>query len=495
MSYITSNAKKSLSLILIAALLGASSCGGTESGKITDSSSPTDESTDTTAPVEKTYPFYDGVDLGGETFVVWNVMPNLWNMHCAIAPEEVDGETVNDAIYNRNAKVEAKMNYTLKEVNAEYDKMATELDTLVMSGDSTYDAVYMPMFTAGSGLSQGYYRALDEIDTIHLGDEWWDQIFLDATSIGGSHYFAMSNAHLMGWDGLWCLLFNENMMDDLGLDYPYQLVRDGKWTLDKLTEYCEAAANLNGDDSFKCSAEGNSTFGCVSFQHVPMKFLFGLGADFVTKDKNDMPVFDCGNRFIEACQKLAVFFGKSGVYLAASSDSAVDIYYQNFYEANRALFLGCELKTTGLLRNMNENFGIVPYPKLDENQADYRSTAVHQCAVFTIPVTSTHAEEIGQVFDALSYESDEMVLQPYFAVVVEQKGLRNQDSIDMLNIIKRTRSYDIGIAYQWVSTLEEQIRNKIYNGSADVASIIDSNKSKVQENIDKMLTTMNEAKG
>lgn len=108
MSYITSNAKKSLSLILIAALLGASSCGGTESGKITDSSSPTDESTDTTAPAEKTYPFYDGVDLGGETFTVWNVMPDLWNMHCAIAPEEVDGETVNDAIYNRNAKVEAK---------------------------------------------------------------------------------------------------------------------------------------------------------------------------------------------------------------------------------------------------------------------------------------------------------------------------------------------------------------------------------------------------
>lgn len=77
-------------------------------------------------------------------------------MHCAIAPEEVDGETINDAIYNRNAKVEAKMNYKLKEVNGEYDKMATELDTLVMSGDSTYDAVYMPMFTAGSGLSQGY---------------------------------------------------------------------------------------------------------------------------------------------------------------------------------------------------------------------------------------------------------------------------------------------------------------------------------------------------
>lgn len=351
------------------------------------------------------------------------------------------------------------------------------------------------MFTAGSGLSQGYYRALDEIGTIHLGEEWWDQIFLDATSIGGSHYFAMSNAHLMGWDGLWCLLFNENMMDNLGLDYPYQLVRDGKWTLDKLTEYCEAAANLNGDDSFKCSAQGNSTFGCVSFQHVPMKFLFGLGADFVTKDKNDMPVFDCGNRFIEACQKLSTFFGKSGVYLAASSDTAEDTYYQNFYEANRALFLGCELKTTGLLRNMNENFGIVPFPKLDENQADYRSTAVHQCAVFTIPVTSTHAEEIGQVFDALSYESDEMVLQPYFSVVVEQKGLRNEDSIDMLNIIKRTRSYDIGVAYQWISSLEEQIRNKIYNGSADVASIIDSNKSKVQENIDKMLTAMNEAKG
>lgn len=140
--------------------------------------------------------------------------------------------------------------------------MAANLQTYILAGDAVYDAVYMPMYQVIAGLTEGYYTCLNDVSTIHLDEDWWDQILLDSTSIRNKNYFATSAAHLMGYDRLWCLFFNESMMDELGLEYPYQLVRDGEWTLDKFSEYCKAAANLNGDDSFVKDADGKAVFGC-----------------------------------------------------------------------------------------------------------------------------------------------------------------------------------------------------------------------------------------
>ena len=42
------------------------------------------------------------------------------------------------------------------------------------------------------------------------------------------------------------MLFHAGVFDDYNIEYPYQMVRDGKWTLDELKKSCQAAANLNG---------------------------------------------------------------------------------------------------------------------------------------------------------------------------------------------------------------------------------------------------------
>lgn len=296
----------------------------------------------------------------------------------------------------------------------------------------------------------------------------------------------------MGWDGLWCLFFNESMMDDLQLKYPYQLVRDGKWTLDKLTEYSKAAANLNGDDSFALNADGNCVYGCLSFNNCVDKFLFGFGIDYVNKDKNDLPELACeSEKFISTVQRFAELNNDDGAYYLNASATTTDAtYYQNFYEKQRCLFLAGEIKTAQLLRGMEQSFGILPYPKLDEQQANYRSTAVHQCASFTIPVTNTAPQDVGLLFDALSYESDQSVVEPYFSVLVEQKGLRNEESIEMLNLIKDTRSFDIGIAYQWVVSISDNLKGAVTSANTDIASIIASNKPDAEKKLNDMLEAM-----
>lgn len=482
--------QKLLTTLILSAILGATSaCGG----------SPAQTSdtilTDATTEEQPTagYPYYEGSDLKGKTFSVYNVKKDLWNMICVLQPDEVNGETINDAIYNRNELVKSKLNCSIEEINAaDYNTMKTDVQTMVLAGDRTYDAVYMPMFLLTDGLTENYYHCLNDIDTLHLEESYWDQVLLEATSLKKKNYFATSSAHLMGWDGLWCLFFNESMMDDLQLEYPYQLVRDGKWTLDKLTEYSKAAANLNGDDSFALNADGKSVYGCLSFNNSIDKFLFGLGIDYVSKDKDDMPVLACeSEKFISAVQKFASLNSGDGTYfLKASATYADATYYQNFYDNQRCLFLAGEIKTAQLLRNMEQSFGILPYPKLDEQQKNYRSTAVHQCAVLTIPVTNTEPQDVGLLFDALSYESDRSVIEPYFSVLVEQKGLRNEESIEMLNIIKDTRSFDIGIAYQWVVSISDSLKGAVTSASTDIASIIASNKPEAEKKINDMLEAM-----
>ena len=81
-------------------------------------------------------------------------------------------------------------------------------------------------------------------------------------------------------------------------------------------------------------------------------------------------------------------------------------------------------------------------------------------------------------------------MEPYFSVLVEQKGLRNEDSIEMLNIIKETRSFDIGIAYQWVLKIDESMSSAVTSGSTDIASRIAANKPDAEDKISKMLEAM-----
>lgn len=399
----------------------------------------------------------------------------------------MNGEKINDAVYKRNLLVEKNLNCTIKEFNVgDYDADTTEMSkmvqTMVASNETTYDAVYMYMNMTAAGIAEGYYRDLREISTMHFNESWWDDVMMDATSIKNHNYFASSSAHLMGWELLWCLYFNDKMMDDLGLERPYQLVRDGKWTLDELEKYCKAAANLNGDDKFTSREDANCVAGCVSFWNCMPKFIFGCNALYVTKNKDDVPVFDCGEKFINACQKIADYTTQDGCYIGMTGGN-----YLNVFKQERALFAGGEIKTAQQMRDLEWNFGLVPFPKYDAAQEKYLSTPAHQSAVLTIPVTTPDADEVGLLFDALSYESDKSVITPYFEYMVEQKGLRNDDSIEMLQIIKSGRSFDIGIAFQWAAPINDVFKNKLNSSSLNIVSTIDSKKAAVEGEIQKTL--------
>ena len=92
----------------------------------------------------------------------------------------------------------------------------------------------------------------------------------------------------------------------------------------------------------------------------------------------------------------------------------------------------------------------------------------------------------------MTHDSFTDVIPVYYEHTVEQKGLRNDESIEMLEIMRQTRTVDPGVVFGWTNTLNETIRTKLFAGDANVASDIESAKTSIETNIDKFLEFLEE---
>ena len=313
-------------------------------------------------------------------------------------------------------------------------------------------------------------------------------------TIGQTLYTASSAANFMSFDLSWVLLFNENMMTDQGVDKPYDDVRNGTWTLDKLNVMVGNAASLNGDDSFSWDPDGNSVYGIANHTTSPSPFIFSAGNKLMTHDNGNFTFTANTDHMFSTIDKLLTLLdqdsGKAYSESASGADfSKRDGYLYAFFH-DRAMFISCELKSALELRSMKSDFGLVPMPKYDEAQSDY-ITYVNPISCFlTIPTTNPDMRRTGIILDALTYDSYKNCLPIYYDVTVSQKGLRNEDSIEMLQIIRGTRSTLVSNILGITTKLDSSLQTIVINGSDTASSTIAASESQVEENLTKVLSTL-----
>ena len=88
-----------------------------------------------------------------------------------------------------------------------------------------------------------------------------------------------------------------------------------------------------------------------------------------------------------------------------------------------------------------------------------------------------------------------MWIPTYYSNVVEQKGLRNEDSIDMLEITRQTRAVDVATIFNWSSNLRSTLNTKLFNGNSQVASDIAAQQTKVEASMQKFFDFLAEQNG
>lgn len=479
----------SLAAAVIAVAVLFASCNADASG-----TNETDAIPARTAPAAETEPEYVYADdLGGAEINILN-MDAYWGMYVTVSPGDIIGEALNDAVYERNTLVEQKLNCIVKDTRTpssnSFDSVKNLGRNAVLAGDDIYDVMYLPINQMTSLVTDGYFYNLLEIPQLRLDEEWWDGRYNGSSMIGNKLYFAAGDLHLMAYDSTWCIFFNEDMLKNHNLDMPYGKVRSGEWTIDELNEYCRATANLNSDADFGWDQNGTAVYGLSTHPHAPDKFIFSTGERYVTTDDGHIPYFSGGTeRFFGVIDKLAALLGTPGVTHNADYDdfNAASGGYVYLFASARAAFLTAEIKAAQLLRDMEQTFGILPFPKYDANQTGYSSALMSDLLVMTIPVTNNDAAMTSVILDALSYESYRSVIPVYYNTTVSQKGLRNDDSIEMMRIMSSSRGVDIAVVYSWNADLVNTLRTKLFKGDSAVASDIEKHKTKIETNIAELL--------
>ncbi len=129
------------------------------------------------------------------------------------------------------AKVEEELNVKIQFLQYSSDLKQLLLQT-VFAGDPYCELAILWGGVQGSILSQNILQPLDQYADIFLDDpdgQW----ILPAKTFG--HYYLMNRDLL--YCSTWPIVYNINMIEEAGLDYPSKLYYEGKWTWNNFEDY------------------------------------------------------------------------------------------------------------------------------------------------------------------------------------------------------------------------------------------------------------------
>ncbi|MHB1154382.1 MAG: hypothetical protein ACYCWE_15005 [Eubacteriales bacterium] len=158
--------------------------------------------------------------------------------------------------------------------------------------------------------------------------------------------------------------------------------------------------------------------------------------------------------------KLRRLHFESSGSLSVSDSSNAGIYTK--FIQRRSLFCPIELQYTyANLRDYENDYGIIPLPKYDEAQSEYYATCDAGSNVISIPMTANDYDLIGICVEALSSYGWKEVLPVYYDICLDVKSVRDEESIEMLDMILDNRYADFASLYNgwngWVFSLPQFI--------------------------------------
>ncbi|MBR4961332.1 MAG: hypothetical protein IKY52_10580 [Clostridia bacterium] len=491
---------KKLLCILLAALLASSAltaCGEKET--------ETDASADTavqTEPVE-TEPrllddLPDDIDLGG-----WNVNV-LSGAHpevCKdeICVEEMTGDVINDAVYNRNLAVENRLNikltdYVIRAHGGDFshpDYAGSEmLTTLVTSGDTTYNLYTSNSYTTSSLGYNHMLHNLKEVENLDLTKPYWAQYINETATVNGQQYLCTGPMSLGFFRFNTGMVFNKRIFLDNSIEYPYQTVLDGKWTLDAVNTIAEQIyADTNGDGVLEV---GVDTVGYATRAYPDSGNIDGFWGSCnlrtISKDENDFYKYDVNvEHFTNVVDGLLMLINGDGSEGMAANDGV----FQSAFRDGKQGIMNITLNwlESEWAREMDDEYGVLPNPKLNEEQDNYYTLAQDQFLVYAIPL-SVGLEELpnlGIFLEAFAAESYATVKPAYYEIALTAKYVNDQDSAAMLDIITNNVYVDPAILYLAIMNFNVMtLRDILGGGQNTAASRIASMQKQFQNTIDKI---------
>ena len=411
-----------------------------------------------------------------------------------VAVPELNSEPVNDAIFNRNVKVDDRLGVTIVPYaieDVDQAKPLEEVQRAVLAGSSEYDLLAGAAYLVLQYSLEGLFCDLTQLEYLDLSQDYWMQDYNDVISYNDKQYSATGMIALSTYRFAFVTMFNKNEFDDKQVPYLYEAVNNGEWTLDYQSALAEDFyQDLNGDGK----KDEEDFYGLITAPYISTD-PYWASCDLHIVEKNADGEYEYtldSSRLSSATDKILQLFYESGTYVYPHTnyDAEQDDIRLAFSNGMGAM---CTTRLVaaeqGDIRNMEDLYGIVPMPKYDKSQAEYGTLMHDQFTVFAIPATAEaeRFDMIGATLEVMASESARTVKPAYYEIALKRKYMSDPVAWEMLDLIFNTVRIDAGIVYtNALGNPHDQLRQIITSKKNTVASKFKRMDTTVSRNLSKM---------
>jgi len=463
----------SLALALMMLLSAATllfSCGGEKDSEKSNSSSEVKAYDEDSIFYERSLVSDDlpERDFGGRDFRVVTHMETE-----VLIPEEErnQGDLIKDAKFARNEAVENRFNINIDVVyTGTYSEVSDYVSKTVLSGTDEFDLIMGMAVDTGKLVTKKVFLNWYDIEHINFDKPWWAASNKEELTYNGKCPIAVSDFNHSSITSTYCMMFNKNLASSYELGDIYGLVLSGKWTFDKMREmvkdvYVDDGNDERDENDFYGLSHANGS--CVN------TYLWAFDNPVCKKDENGVPQIaiktDKINNIVTDIYDM--FYNTEGVYFDGSRINEKAVSGDMFY-AKKAIFTTSTLgaPTSQKFRDFEDDVGIIPYPKYDENQKDYLTMADGYHSVLAVPKTCRDTEFVGIIVEALSAESWKTLTPTLYEIALKTRYLRDNESKEIMDIIIAGRTFDFGYIYDGWQGFSFMLQSMMGNGNVNFES-------------------------
>lgn len=351
------------------------------------------------------------------------------------------------AVFDRNTAVKELLDiefkfYDMNGYSSGRQQFSTAIRTSVMGGGDDYHIVSPGSYFGTALALEGCFVDLADTEYIDLEQSYWWKGFTEKATINGKTFLSTGDYSV---DALACMevvFFNKTMLRDLKLEDPYQLVEEGKWTIEKMLEMAAVGTqNDLGDGTFEKYGLVFGTQGARAIPYSADAFLLNLDGnggftitEDVTKVENILAVLN--NAFTNNAAKYYTSAGE----------------FTNKFLDGDALFMLHSFEVINGLRASEVDYGILIFPKYNSSQKDYiTGVAGDTSFAITSNLDDEELEMAASSLQALMYYSYQYITPAFFESTLKGQVSRDEQSYNMLDRIRSTVKYDV--AMLWSDTV------------------------------------------
>ena len=372
-----------------------------------------------------------------------------------IDADEINGEALNDAIYNRNLTIEERYNLVISQDISSY-RTFDVLPALIMAGENLYDAVFCIINNVGASLAtKGYLHDITALPYVDYNADWWNKEVNEQLSIANKLYFTTSDFALSDKQRVNVLFYNKALHEDLQLPDPVEMVREGTWTIDVMTEWVsQTGRDLDGDGQMT----DQDMYGLGMDSYNAFKgFTIGGGARIIGKDADDIPYLTMNDERMHSAVEKVLELTCDTNYALFCNDFNGKVSYDfwsvssTIFKAGNMLFLNGFTHSLSAMSDSEIDYNVIPFPKLNEEQENYYTMVDMFSMTFGIPSSCTEEDVDFSAFvlEALSWESTETTLYTYYDINCKRKYTYDETGAEMLDLIFSGLVYDLSLIYSW----------------------------------------------